>query len=640
MLAALVAYHNTFSDPFIFDDIQAIVNNPTIRHLGSSWLPPPGVSGVTGRPLINFSLGINYALGGLDVRGYHALNLAIHVLAAWTLFGIVRRTLLEYPTSKSNQLLNAVSNPETTSSKSSFTREATLLALSVALLWAVHPLQTESVTCVVQRTESLMGLFYLLTLYCFIRGAESQRAEGREQKAEARVQIPEKEIQKPSDFCSLPSGCWLLASVGSCLLGMASKEVMVSAPLIVLLYDRTFVAGSFREAWRQRGRWHAGLACTWLLLGFLVARAGGSRGQAAGFGLGVSSWHYALTQCQAILLYLKLSLWPHPLILDYGTHVVSHLAEVLPLALIVVLLVLTTLIGLWQRPVWGFLGAWFFAILAPSSSVVPLVAQTVAEHRMYLPLAAVIVWAVLGLHALLERRSLVIILALALGLGWTTAQRNRDYRSELAIWRDTVAKCPDNERAHNNLGDVLFKEPGGLSEAIIEFKAALRLDPHAAKPHNNLGNALLQLPGRLPDAMAELAAALRLEPNYAEAHNNLGNALLLIPGRLDDAMAEYQTALRLKPDYAEAHYNLGNVYYQSDRFADALGEYEIAIQLNPDYAEAHNNLGNALAELGRLPEAVGQYELALHLNPGYENARKDLEQVRKAMAQARFKSEN
>jgi tetratricopeptide (TPR) repeat protein len=639
-VAVLAAYRHSLSSPFIFDDEAAILNNPTIRQWGSAWRPVHDISGVSGRPVINFSLAVNYALGGLDVRGYHAVNLAIHILCGLTLFGIVRRTLLSACrrgalTPQSTQMRDEGIPPTPPAS-------ATMLAFVIALLWAVHPLQTESVTCVVQRTESLMGLFYLLTLYCYIRGADERRQASGVRVAESEIgkrRIEGKDHQpwigsiNVATARVLTPGSWLLLSIVSCLLGMASKEVMVSAPLMVWLYDRTFIAGSFREAWKQRGRWLAGLACTWLVLGYLVLAGGGSRGRAAGFGLGVTSWNYALTQCWAVIHYLKLSVWPRPLILDYGTKVVPNLTSVLPQAIMLALLALATVVALCRRPRLGFAGAWFFAILAPSSSVVPLVAQTVAEHRMYLPLASVVTVLVLALYRWLGRNSLAVFLAAAVGCGYMTAQRNNDYKTDLSIWTDTVAKCPGNERAHNNLGNVFLKLPGGLPGAIDQFETAVRLAPDSPKPHNNLGNALCHVPGRLADAIAECETALHLQPDYAEAHNNLGNALALEPGRLPDAIAQYDAALRIEPGYAEAHYNLGNAFFQSGRFADAMGEYETAVRLKPDYAEAHNNLGNALAELDRLPEAIGQYELALRCNPDYVNARKDLEQVRNALVQ-------
>jgi protein O-mannosyl-transferase len=210
-LAVIAAYGNSFSGPFVFDDAATIVtSNPTIRHLWPIWRvlsPPHGGLPVSGRPLVNLSLAINYAISGQGVWSYHVFNVAIHILAAVTLFAILRRTYL------------------LPSLQKRFGKASTLLALGAATIWAVHPLQTESVTYVVQRAESMVGLFYLLTLYCVIRGAQSARA-----------------------------GAWYLAGAVTCLAGMATKEVMATAPLVVLLYDRAFLAGSFRELSAARSR--------------------------------------------------------------------------------------------------------------------------------------------------------------------------------------------------------------------------------------------------------------------------------------------------------------------------------------------------------------------------------------------------
>jgi tetratricopeptide (TPR) repeat protein len=616
-LAAWWAYRGSFTGPFFFDDRPSIVDNPTIRHLGAigQVLSPPETQGssVAGRPLVNLSLALNFAWGGLDVGGYHAVNLVIHVLAALTLFGIVRRTLARSlaPSSAPGSVRPDPGGIGLASAHRA-DRLPWLLAFFVALLWTLHPLQTESVTFVVQRTESLMGLFYLLTLYGFIRYAGT--------KAPAAT-------------------AWAAVSLMACLLGMATKEVMVSAPLLVLLYDRTFVAGSFRAAWLRHKRYYSGLAATWLMLGYLMMHAGGSRGGAAGFGLGVSSWSYALTQCRAVLLYLKLAVWPYPLVVDYGTGVAEHLGEVAPQAVALVLLLAGTAIALWRRPALGFLGAWFFVILAPSSSVVPLVTQTMAEHRMYLPLAAVVTLAVCGGHALVTwmgrgsgeiyaralRCYLAALLALSVGLGILTAQRNADYRSTLAIWSDTVAKRPGNARAHSDLGEALMSE-GRIQEAIAQFEEGLRLNPDYAETHNNLGNALSGLPGRSNDAIAEFQAALRLKPDSAVVHFNLGNLWLNAPGRLNDAIAEYEKAVRLNPGYAAAHNNLGGALSSlPGRLNDAIAEYEKVLQLNPNFAEAHFNLGNLWLKVpGRINDAISQYEATLRLKPGFVPAHLNL----------------
>jgi tetratricopeptide (TPR) repeat protein len=652
VLAALAAYHNSFSGPFVLDDEIGITHNPTIRHLGSALSPPPaGTTG--GRPVFNLTFALNYALGGMNVWGYHAFNLLVHILAGLTLFGLVRRTLREHPTPNAQHPTSKL-DQGTIAPASSLAKDATLLALAVALLWVVHPLLTEDVTYISQRAESLMGLFYLLTLYCFIRGVP----EGGRREVEGGRQEMGTMSNPTSDLRPLASSLWALASISACLLGTATKEMIVTAPVMVFLYDRTFVAGSFREACRRRWRYYLGLASTWLPLACLMA---GLHQRHVGFDQGVTWWSYALTSCRSVVLYLKLAVWPHPLVLYYGTDLIQHVSEAAPYALVLAALLAGVAMALRYRPALGFAGAWFFVILAPTSSVIPVALQPMGEHRMYLSLAAVVVVVVVGLYRWIGRRSLLVFAAAAVGLGWLTVQRNKDYRNELAIWSDTVAKRPGNAWAHSNLGTVLQEIPGRLPDAIAEYQAALQIDPDLPATHYNLGLALSRLPDRTPDAMAEYKAALRMDPHLAEAHYGLGTALLKmkgglaeaiaeleatlkldpnhvnahvdlgvalsqVPGRLPDAIAEFETALKINPGSFEAHCNLGDVLEQMPgRLPDAISEYETALQINPDSAEAHLNLGSMLAKIrGRQSDAIAEYETALRLKPDFEEAHTNL----------------
>jgi tetratricopeptide (TPR) repeat protein len=594
VLAGLAAYHNSFSGPFVFDDPAAIIENPTIRRLWSmaDVLSPPIWQTVGARPVINLSLAINCAFGGTEVWGYHAMNLAIHLLTGLALFGVVRRTLA----------LRVASDD------SALQTEAAWLGGTVALLWTVHPLQTEAVTYTIQRTESLMGLFYLLTLYCFLRGVESSLADGGAQGA-SPLQTGGSRSGGPNPQTTRRR--WLGLSIGACLLGMGSKEVMVSAPVMVLLFDRTFVAGTLREAWHRREKFYLGLAATWLPLAYLVASAGGNRGGTTGTGSGVTLGAYALTQFPAVVDYLWLSVWPHPLVFDYGVEWVKDALDAVPAALVVIALVAGTLVALRRWPVIGFAGAWFFSILAPTS-LVPGARQTMAEHRMYLALAAVVSLLVLGLYSWAGRRSLAVWLAAAVGLGWLTVERNRDYRTELAIWSDTVAKRPGNPWAQCNLGMALY-EDGRAAAALPYFEKSIKIDPAEAGAQNDLGLALAQL-GRLPEAVTAYETALRLRPNFAEAHNNLGLALSDL-NRPAEALPHLERAVRLKPQLDAAHFNLGIALLHLGRPDEAVIRFREAIQINPRYAAAHTNLGNALFQLGRPTEAIGEFETATRLDP-------------------------
>jgi protein O-mannosyl-transferase len=548
VLATIVVYSNSFTGPLILDDLDSISDNPTIRRLwpiGPVLSPPPNGETVSGRPLLNLSLAINYAVGGTAVRGYHATNLAIHVLAALLLFGIVRRTLLL-------PAMHQRWGPASTS-----------LALAVALIWAVHPLQTESVTYIVQRAESLAALFYLLTLYCVVRGARSGK-----------------------------SVAWYAAAVLSCLLGMATKEVMVSAPVVVLLYDRTFLAGSFAEAWRRRWGVYAGLAATWGLLAYLVVSTG-LVVRPTEFG-GPGRWSYAFSQPGVVLHYLRLSVWPHPLCLDYAWPVARTLGGKLPALLVVGLLFAATVWGLVRRSPLGFLGAWFFLILAPSSSIMPL-NQLAFEHRMYLPLAAVAATVVLSgsatwwpwgrrqphRHPWLEICGGLLVATACVVLGWLTYGRNIDYQEEVSIWEQTVAHAPNSANAQNSLGVAL----GGrrqIGEAIAHFQKALEIRPDFAGPHYNLGYALAGR-GQIDEASAHYQKALEIDPNYARAYNNLAwiRATHPDPKFRDGALAVKlaRRAAELTPDSPDILDTLAAAYAEAGRFPDAVQTAHKALEL-------------------------------------------------------------
>jgi tetratricopeptide (TPR) repeat protein len=610
--ATFAAYCRSPGGPFLYDDVDSIPGNATLRHLWSALRPPPGLT-VSGRPFLNLSFAANYLVSGTAPWSYHALNLAIHAAAALLLFGIIRRTLA-----------SQASPPR-------FRPDSIRVAFAASLLWALHPLQTESVAYVVQRAESLMGLFYLLMLYAFVRLAAGGPGSAR----------------------------WAVVSVSACFLGMATKEVMVTAPLVVLLYDRAFAGGSFREAWRRRHALYLSYAACWLPLVFLVAGTGG-RGGSAGFGSGVPWWAYLLTQFKAVVHYLGLSAWPRPLVGDYGRILAGNPAEVSICAVVVLALAAATWIFLRRNSPLGFLGAWFLVILAPSSSVVPVSTEIMAEHRMYLSLAAVMTLGVLVLNLVLPRRMFLAGVGLiAVGYGALTFRRVRVFESSYTFWSDVARKVPANAGAWNNLGIILagrgdqagavadyhraldlaptyasahynlgnsLSQAGSTAEAVEQYREALRFRPDDPSIHYNLGNALA-VEKKEPEAAAQFREALRADPRRADAWFNLADALLQ-SGDLAQAADAYAHTVQLRPDFADARVNYGNVLAQMGRYPEAAAEFAEALRLEPGAADVHNNLGGVLAEAGRLSEARAQFEEALRLKPDYAEARDNLERVR------------
>jgi hypothetical protein len=476
VLATLAVYAGSLRGPFVFDDPASIVDNPTIRdlrRLGTVLSPPGGMLAVEGRPVVNLSLAVNWALGREEVPGYHLFNVALHALTALALFGLVRRTLLLLPATVAR-----------------FGDSATGLAAVVAILWAVHPLQTETVNVIVHRGEGMMALCYLGTLYAVVRSATSSRP-----------------------------GRWHAVATVACATGAGCKEIIVTAPLTVLLYDRIFLASSWREIARRRRWLYAGLLASSALLVLLVSgfyEPGGTGGMAQRLG----PWQYLLLQPRNVLRYLGLSFWPHPLVLDYGMESPGLVVTVLPAALAVAALLGATAWALRRAPRVGFLGAAFFLVLAPTTTILPLASQTTAEKRMYLPLAAVVTLFVLGGGAVWRRLAsgrgagwprrapfLAVALATAV-LGGLTIRRNHDYRSGVAIWSDTVAKRPDNSRAHYNLGRELALRRDAAG-ALAQFDRSLALDP--GQPDTYRIRAFARFAqGRYAGAREDAAACQRL----------------------------------------------------------------------------------------------------------------------------------
>lgn len=459
VLAGLIAYHNSFTGPFLFDDLRSIRDNENIRQLATAFRG-------TSRPLVQLSFAINHAVGGNDVVGYHAVNLAIHLLAALALYGFAGRVLDDKPT-----------------------------AAAIAALWVVHPINTESVTYLVQRGEALMGLFALLTLYCATRR-------------------------------------WHFAAVLCCAAGMATKPVMVVVPVLVWVCDRVVLR-------QVRWKLYAGLAATWLVLPVCLAQGRGDWDASTGLQANCCRpLEYLWTQPGVILHYLRLMVWPDILCLDYSWPVGGSL---LAAAVVVGLLGLT----IWAcRYRVGFLGAAFFLTLLPTSSVLPVLDLAV-EHRMYLASAAVIAGVVLALRRLPGKYWLVAGLVVPLAL--RTVARNEDYRSELAMWQRTVEQRPKNARAHFNLAGALLAD-GQTNAAIRAYHQSVELDLPYAEPYNILGNIFSQR-GDLARAAKFYEAAVVLRPDFGEAHFNWGKTLEAL-GQRDAAREHYRVAAQLMPGAA------------------------------------------------------------------------------------------
>lgn len=469
---ACVAFLNSFAGEFVFDDIHEIARNPGLEPLVPPWHAMFVGNKLPARPLPYLTFAIDRAIWGVRPFGYHLTNLAVHVIAALALFDLVRLALLS-PRLGGRWCDRAVP-----------------LAMVIATIWAVHPLQTQAVTYVYQRIESLTGMFSLVALAAF---------------AEAAVR-------------GWPRS-WLLASAAATAAAMASKENAVILPFLVLSYDWLFVPADpgpdTSRNWARnlcgRGWYYLLLVATWAILaGALVSQA--LRYQEFEE-LQHSPREYLYTQSEVILRYLRLAILPLGQQFDYaGWPVAKSIGEVWPAFLVVAALVVVTAVGTMLRRPWAAIGVLFFLALAPTSSILPV--EAVAnEHRMYVALAAVVAAVVLAAAAAFEhfgsrlaatpaaggsgsrgqRAAVIVAGGVILALVVTTQLRNQLYASPNALWMDVLKKDRDNFRAYHMMASALDAEgnpefAAEMAEEAVRRRSKSKSFSELARHHMSQGN--------------------------------------------------------------------------------------------------------------------------------------------------------
>ena len=537
----VAVFLNSLMGAFVFDDQRLVIDNPDIRSLGLSskaWSSPHRTT--------LWTLAVNRAVGQDKPWGYHLVNVVLHALSGLVLFGLLCRTLLRQSDRPRLQEL------------------APWIAFSVALLWMIHPLQTQSVTYVSSRSDLVAGLCFLLTLYGTLRGAEEQSSVG-----------------------------WYGLAILACALGMGEAPYMAVAPVVVLLYDRIYPAESFAESLKRRRGLYAGLAACWLLLALPLL---GDAGVASRDPL-----TYLLTQFGVILHYLRLTLWPHDLCFDYSDWPETRKSgdALVPGVVVFGLLASAAFVSVWWPKI-GFPAVWFFLTLLPSS-IVPQ-PEFVREQRMYLPLvglSALVVLAAVTLTRPLDGRvavpeavGLLVALPVAAILGFVTFQRNEKYYNAVDLWQDTVAKRPANVLARQQLGKARLSLAGALfnagkfDQAATEYRAILDSDgvPEEMREaaHRNLGLAL-GMSGDLDAAVSTLESNWGTDSERGAALNLLGLKLLL--DKKDHSSAErcFRDAIRLQPDIAAYHSNLAEALKLGGKVKEAEAEKQSVLNIDPDF---------------------------------------------------------
>jgi len=575
ILFVILAYAPIWHAGFIWDDDIILTANPCIvGPLGLKEIWTTSAADIC--PLALTTFWVEHALWGLGPLPYHLVNVLMHGVCAVLLWRVLRSLRVQG-------------------------------AWLGASLWALHPVEVDSVAWITEMKNTESALFFLLSILFFVRYLRAEELNGRNRRG--------------WDY-----GLSLLFAA----LAMASKSSTVILPVVLCLC-----------AWWVEGGWHwrnVVRVVPMLLMSAAVSAVSiwtqGLQLAAAADLQWVRTWPQRLAAAgDAVWFYLGKLLWPDPLITIYPRWQIDagHWVSYLPLLGVIFLFCILWLKrGVWARACF-FAFAYFLTALLPVLGLIDTFIfrySLVFDHFQYLASIGPLALAGAGLarssdYVLPKRPWLQAVLCagLLLILGLASWQRTGVFKSEEILWSDTLAKNPDCWLGYNNLGNALLQK-GQLGEAIAQLQRALQIYPDYADGHYNLGVAFVR-EGKLDDAIAQYQKALEINPNYAEAHNNLGNTLFR-KGQLAEAVAQYQIAVKINPKYAEAHGNLGAAFFREGALDDAIAQFQKALEINPNYAEAHTNLGLALVQKGQLGEAIEQYQIALKINPKYALAHANL----------------
>jgi len=552
-----LAYSNTFHSPFQWDDIKHVIGNPVIKDLDNFTASTKGYEFNPRRFVGYLTFALNYHFGGSGMIGYHAVNLLIHLINAILVYFLVIMTFRtpyfisekvevrgeEAGTgNKKSEVSNGTVDGLSVRHSPFIIQNSHLVALFSALLFVLHPIQTQAVTYVVQRFASLATLFYLSSLLMYIKGRLTMEKTGDD-------------MQKPTELSAstLPlSITFYSLSLVYAALAMMTKEIAFTLPVMIVLYEVAF----FRSSLRRRLLFLIPIALILIIvfIGVFVSDKSledmlSDASEIARVQTHMSRWDYLNTQMRVITTYIRLIFLPVNQNFDYD-YPIEHSFFTLPVffSFLFLLALFGLALYLFSRSRFIAFGIlWFFITLSVESSIIPII-DVIFEHRVYLPSIGLLTGITTGVfivsHRLkMERIGLSVLVLVVLILSGATYARNKVWMSKVSLWEDVVSKSPDKARPRNNLG-VFYYEAGYLDKAGREFQAALKINP-----------------------------------GYPDAHYNLGN-IHLASGRIDEALREFQTAVKLKPDYADAHNNLGTLYARRGNFEEALREFQTALQID------------------------------------------------------------
>lgn len=523
VVIGFICYSNTFNSPFQWDESEFIQNNPIVKNLDFFVHPETAVNlkyydALKGRYVGYLTFALNYRFNGLDVTGYHVVNLSIHIMNAILVYFFVVFTF------RTPFLI-----------ESSLAPRSKLIALFSALLFVAHPIQTEAVTYIFQRLASLVAFFYLLSVVLYIK---SRQTEGKKQ--------------------------WIYYafSILSVILAMKTKENAFTLPVVIALYEFSFFKGSVK----QRIAWLAPILLSMLIIPLTLigidkpvgAIAKGLMEIPDGNNIGISRADYFLTQIRVIVTYIRLLFLPVNQNLDYDYPLYNSFSQVIP-AFVFLCSILALGIYLFRRSngknhasqLIAFGIYWFFITISVESSIIPI-PMIICEYRAYLPSIGVFFGITILMFIVFERMKMgkrlsavSIFICVFMVFSFATYKRNEVWKSTLSLREDALGKSPQKARCHFIVGTIL-RDEGLDDKALYHFKITVDLDP-----------------------------------NFAEAYNDMG-VIYATKNLEDEALNNYQKALAIKPNFAEAEKNIALIYLGTDRINEAKREMEKAALLDPN----------------------------------------------------------
>lgn len=586
-----LVYGNTFLNSFHFDDIPSILEKPWIRGMDKI---PQFIFSFLQRPLVILSFNINYAISQFEVWSYHLFNIVFHIVATLLVFQLVKVVLgflKEFSAQKNYAFLPFFS----------------------AMFFALHPLNTQSVTYISSRSSVLATLFYLGALILFFKGFKTWKETGRKEWGQF-----------------LGSGiCFML--------GGFSKETIVTLPAMLFLFHFYFISRKTLKVWISTyAKWIFLLAIPLLaFVGYKQFVAGGLLSASAAH-LPPATWF--LTQTSVVPFeYFRKMLFPFNMNIDIGFPI---LTDWLQMENGLGIIALGLFIFFWiqlsnrsskpdslevERRFVGFGMAWILLTLLPTSSFIPLL-DVAVEHRTYLPMVGFVflaagafgyvrAWDILPAPSFPEKKlvhSCAILILLSFSTG--VMVRNGDWKDEVTLWSDAKKKSPNLVRPYNNVGEA-YDKLGKYDEAIREFEGALKIDPNYFFGLNNLGN-IYGKQRKLPEAISYFQRALEQKPDYSPAHYNIARAFHLT-GKRQEAAESYRKAIKSNPYFEQAFYNLAYLSMELSRFDEAIQNFNKFLVMQPNHSKAHFGLGNGLMMKGQLDLALAEYRKSAELDPSF-----------------------